>query len=164
MLRILILLGFVALSFLNSFSQRLQRSAISSAGNSYSVNGIVVRQSVGQAANTAVFTNKNTLRQGFQQPLLFHFFAEPNQNSNLLSIIVYPNPVSGFTSLAVSDSIQGCTVVIRSYIGQTLYTCTVLQNPMSIDCRSLPDGVYLLSLIKDNQIHSTVKIVKRNKP
>ena len=89
----------ILFSLNNLSAQSLTRSVIGSFGNSSSMDGITLQQSVGQPALVNhVNVDGTGLRQGFQQPI--YFIEEKND----LNVTLYPNPNQGEFSFIVEES------------------------------------------------------------
>jgi hypothetical protein len=97
-MKILIFLMLIFLVTPTINAQTLTRSVIGSFGNSTTMEGITLQQSVGQPA---LVNNENFegtgLRQGFQQPIMFI------EEQNELNVLLYPNPNQGEFSFIVDE-------------------------------------------------------------
>lgn len=139
-------------------SQSLIRSSINSFGGSTSYNNILLRQSVGQSSNTGNISNSQTLRQGFQQPL-YGNTPYTQSNTSSISIKLFPNPASTATQLIVEGNLKSYDIVITSLNGSLITKTHTTQLTNIIDCNSLLQGTYIVSVINNSTILSSIKLV-----
>lgn len=139
-------------------SQSLIRSSINSFGGSTSYNNILLRQSVGQSSNTGNISNSQTLRQGFQQPL-YGTTPYAQSNTSSISIKLFPNPASTSTQLIVEGNLKSYDIVITSLIGSQVLKIQSNQLSNIIDCNSLLQGTYIVSIVKNNTVLSSIKLI-----
>lgn len=150
-MKILIFLTLIFLVIPTINSQTLTRSVIGSFGNSSSIEGITLQQSVGQPA---LVNNENFegtgLRQGFQQPI--YFIEEQND----LNVTLYPNPNQGEFSFIVSESSeiklqfqlfdQQGKLIFQGKTDANVLTPISIQNPTP--------GMYHLKVNSDTKVSS----------
>ncbi|MFZ4413649.1 MAG: T9SS type A sorting domain-containing protein [Bacteroidales bacterium] len=139
-----------------SFSQSIIRSSINCFGNSTINENVLFRQTAGQPSNTALFINAQQLRQGFQQPISFvlHPFTE-----NDITINIYPNPAKKKTELLISGFISDFEIVISLITGKELKRFHTEKSINSIDCSDLADGIYIVSIVKNNKLYASKKLI-----
>jgi len=75
-------------------------------------------------------------------------------DSDILNI--YPNPSSRYISIAGINDLKKINISIFNLYGQNLINT---QNSLNIDISSLPNGVYLIKIEQNNNVHLT-KFVK----
>jgi hypothetical protein len=71
---------------------------------------------------------------------------------------IYPNPSSGYISIAGINDLQKINISIFNLYGQNLLN---IKNPLNIDISSLSDGVYLIRIEQDKKVH-LMKFIKGN--
>jgi hypothetical protein len=154
-LKIIILLIIILYS---SFSncQSIIRSSINSFGNNCVIENIFFSQTVGQSSNTNCFVNGQQLRQGFQQPIKF---SVNKFSKSSISINLYPNPASKETYLVVSENIMNYEIVIALITGKELKRIQSDKLITKIDCSELPNGIYILSIVKSNKLYAANKLI-----
>jgi len=168
-LNIYLKIGFVSIALLflpctvYSQSPMLMRSALGSGGASVSVHPdgskISFPQSIGQFGITGVFTDNNIeIRQGFIQPVLI---VKAVSKTEIIKIIVYPNPFSTEVNLKISEEIAGnIELKIIDIAGKTVYAGTIpAAATFKIDLSFLYSGMYMLS-VKGNNFLVNYKIIK----
>lgn len=76
-----------------------------------------------------------------------------------ITFSVYPNPVS--TNLNIKATTNGNSVVIKLYniMGELVRTETITDGNNMVNVSSLTDGIYFYSIIKNNQIVETKKLI-----
>jgi hypothetical protein len=142
----------------NSFGQSIVRSSLSSLGMSYSNEGIIIRQTIGQSSNTAVIsTGAFVLRQGFQQPV----------SSRKLELIISPiefslspNPAHEKTLLKIQGEISSYSIIISNINGIRVF----MRNDQVLllnwlDLNSLLPGIYIVTIVGDKRFGSQKLII-----
>ena len=144
-----------------SFSQSLVRSTLSSIGSSYSEDGILVRQTVGQPSATIAFTN-GTLRlnQGFQQPIIRQAILEAK---NPIDLEIYPNPSKGKSLLRINEEISSYTITIYSAQGKILKILPDQSLPAKwLDFEQYMPGSYIVVVTTRERIGSKTLMLIKN--
>ena len=73
---------------------------------------------------------------------------------------VYPNPNNGTFNISLANSIDKQTIEIKNIIGQTIHSQIAGNSTnTTIDLSDLNKGIYTVSLINENGISSTKKII-----
>jgi hypothetical protein len=153
-MKILIFLTLIFLVIPTINAQTLTRSVIGSFGNSTTMEGITLQQSVGQPA---LVNNENFegtgLRQGFQQPIMFI------EEQNELNVLLYPNPNQGeFSFIVDEDSEIKLQYQLFDQQGKLIFqgqTEANLLTPISIQQPS--PGMYHLK-VSDGTKNSSFKV------
>ena len=153
-MKILIFLTLIFLVIPTINAQTLTRSVIGSFGNSTTMEGITLQQSVGQPA---LVNNENFegtgLRQGFQQPIMFI------EEQNELNVLLYPNPNQGeFSFIVDEDSEIKLQYQLFDQQGKLIFqgqTEANLLTPISIQQPS--PGMYHLK-VSDGTQNSSFKV------
>ncbi len=74
---------------------------------------------------------------------------------------VFPNPTTGNLKLTVSSPLQNYAFVVSDFSGRKIQTTTESNTSASeIDLSHLPAGMYVVTLLADNQIMAHRKVVK----
>jgi hypothetical protein len=154
----LLFFSFISLSSV-LHAQEIQRSSINSGGHVARSEGIMLSQSIGQAAPVGrASADHITVRQGFQQPVSL----ERDTEQRIITIVLYPNPNDGnfsFTtdlnrdetfSYQIMDS-QGKLILADQAVGGQ-------ETPVSID-QKVQTGTYILAIISQNNWKGQTKIV-----
>jgi Secretion system C-terminal sorting domain len=167
----LILLLFFSLLGSASFCQRIERSLVGTAGETYVSNGFQLSYSIGEpvivpspSASFDVQTFRRVFTIGFQQP---HVAITDAQLSTSNWISAYPSPTTGRVRLDIhGDNFQVNSVRIYNAIGQQVAIKPFVMVNGSIDLflDNLPAGYYLVS-VTDKVVGNTVavRILKQNK-
>jgi hypothetical protein len=80
------------------------------------------------------------------------------QNS-IDNVSVYPNPFN--SNLTVNNLGNATQMVISNVLGQTVMTVPVTNNKMDVNTDNLEKGVYLITIIDNNNNKTTKRVVKR---
>ena len=142
---LLISSGFLLCGNFTSTGQSIVRSSLSCLGSSYSGEGYLMRQTIGQPSNTAVSRNGLcVLRQGFQQPLTA---SATEITNNPLVFSLNPNPAHGTTLLMLKEEISDCTITVRDLFGKILTSipCNGLRY-RSLDLSGYITGIYIVTI------------------
>ena len=145
----------------NSFSQSLIRSTLSCIGSSYSEDGLLVRQTVGQPSATIAFTNGTIrLNQGFQQPIITQFILEIK---NPIDFEMYPNPSKGKSLLRINEEISGYTISIYDTKGKVLKIFPDQTLPaLWLDFDQHMPGTYIVVVTTKDRIVSKPLVLIKN--
>ncbi len=167
----LLLLFFLILTGTVSFCQRIERSLVGCAGQTFAANGFQISYSVGEPviipSPSAVFdvpTAPRFASIGFQQPHVATTGAVLSTNN---WISAYPSPTTGHVRLDIhGDNFQVNSVRIYNAFGQQvpIQPFTLVNGSVDLFLNSLPAGIYLVA-VTDKNIGNTVttRIVKQNR-
>ena len=85
-------------------------------------------------------------------------FSGIEENSNRMTINIFPNPTSGILNL-VSDSFKSLEIKIFNTLGEIIYNQNNLSGKTRIDISNQPQGIYFYQLQSDKKILKTGKII-----
>ena len=137
-----------------------QETFLSSGFNSNGSSGTIT-YSLGQVAIDFSTGNNGSLYQGIQQPYeIFSTLGNGILNINLKSI-AYPNPTTDQLVLSI-ENIQGKKYYYQLFNikGKTLLSNKCLENKTNINLNKFPSNTYLLSIIENNAVIKTFRIIK----
>jgi len=155
-LKQLIIFSFLILSSVLSAQETFSSSGFNSNGNL----GIIT-YTVGQVAIDFNTGNNGSLIQGVQQPYeIFSTLGNGILNINL-KLIAYPNPTTDQLVLSI-ENIQGKKYYYQLFNinGKTLLSNKCLENKTNINLNEFPSNTYLLSIIENNAVIKTFRIIK----
>lgn len=92
-----------------------------------------------------------------------NFVTSTNEVNNKYHIQVSPNPFTGFVKITLDDNLpKGSEILVQTVTGHTLKRFKIPPNAghLDIPLAELPQGFYLLNIIKIGKILYTTKIVK----
>ncbi len=165
---LLITLGLTGLA---SFSQRIERSLVGCAGETYVSSGFQLSYSIGEpvivpspSATFDVPTARSIYSIGFQQP---HVATTGAQLSTSNWISAYPSPTTGRVRLDIhGDNFQVHFVRIYNSMGAEVAVkpFTLVNGSIDLFLDRLPAGIYMVC-VTDKNIGNTIatRIVKQNK-
>jgi hypothetical protein len=146
-----------------SWGQKLHHQVIATQGiNTKIINGIIISQSVGQV-NAAVGNFKNPkliVGQGYIQSFGIAKISSPILE--VVSMRIYPNPVSGNVNFQFSSDIgTTATLYVFDSRGRLVFNQQgdPKQNILTHDLSQLSEGVYFAKIETSNHTFST-KIIK----
>lgn len=159
-MRIIVFILFVfGCQILNA--QQLHHEMISSqGGTTTTVNGHLVRYTVGQQSVTGTSTNGYVVQQGFQQS---NWSKILEQNTVSVATIVYPNPFVNEVNFTFSTSPgEKISAYVFDVLGRLVYSEEVKNdnNSIKLSLVQLSTAEYLVRLTADKFIFST-KILKQ---
>lgn len=157
---IVIVLLFVTFQ---SKAQSVQRQSIASSGTYMLVNGILIRQTVGQPYSTIAHYGKEiSYRPGFQQPSNFSLKLINSTFSNL-SLNVYPNPAAYSVTIESSEVINDALLQAVNMNGKLILNEKVGKlKTHSINCNTWDNGAYFITLYdKQNNKYSSILIINK---
>ena len=161
----LFLLGFMLLPvFVPAQQVQVVRQVIAAGGGVSQASNLVAFWTVGEFMTQTLRSADDThiLTQGFQQP-------EPHNTivpvieiyQNQVIVNVYPNPVTQFVRIVLSEPPpQPLTVSLTDVQGKLVATQALSGTAIEMDVSHLPDGAYFLTLSDENAIQGCVKILK----
>jgi hypothetical protein len=121
----------------------------------------------GESVVRWTFFNKNN--PGDSASILFKYTTYPLGVSELLAGVemsnIYPNPASGHAqfNIALPDGLKG-SVVIRDMVGKTVYNQQIEANSSKVVLNTsfLTDGIYFCSVVVDEKMVQTRKLIVRH--
>ncbi len=95
---------------------------------------------------------------------LWRFEHDPSSGASLdelpeLNFAIYPNPTKGTVTISSLDETVG-SVSITSVFGELIFESTDFQQKWELDLSSYPSGVYFVTVVSENRLQSTKKLVK----
>ncbi len=160
-LKHLFLFAFLSITS-SSVAQSLSQQVIGNSGG-VSINQEVgnLHWTIGEAIVEIIGSdNEVYLAQGFHQlyhDLLFTDLENIVEGSN--NIQLYPNPSTGAVFLQF-DEYKSRRIVVSNQLGQMLFQYNNYEKGDEIDLSTLPNGVYFLSVLQQNQLIKTFKVIK----
>lgn len=159
----LLIMGFVAGSFVFAKAQSVSPDVIASAGEFYSNASGSISWTLGEPMGETYTSANNILTQGFQQP--WDFGTGFTAGSTPVNADVFPNPTADFVQLQFGDNSNGQYVIeVYNTLGQQLSATQYAATPSARTTVSLADysnGVYFITVRKvDGTETSTFKITK----
>ncbi len=147
-----------------SSAQAVKRQSIASIGTSTINNGLLVQQTAGQSYSTQTFYSSEVgFRPGFIQSVKFGIQNEKT-TFNKIDLSVYPNPAIYTVNIESSEEISTAHIQIVSINGQLIYNQKINDlKTKEIDCSRWANGVYLISLIdeENNQKYSSKLLINK---
>jgi len=126
-----------------SYSQSIIRQSINSYGASGVIDGISIRQTLGQAYSTSTFLDgKVGLNPGFQQYISLSLNNKLIDNQPV-TLDIYPNPAISMIKFKLSNALRDVSIKVWDVNGRIIHVdrITDLGNH-SIICEEWPDGIY----------------------
>ncbi len=72
---------------------------------------------------------------------------------------LYPNPANGSVNLVLPEVSGEVKFVLYNMVGSEVLRQTVVQGSNTINCESLQNGVYFYSIIRNNELVETKKLI-----
>ncbi|NNE26204.1 MAG: T9SS type A sorting domain-containing protein, partial [Saprospiraceae bacterium] len=93
-------------------------------------------------------------------PVLGRSIKQQNNQSNL-EFIIFPNPVNEVVHIEKPKGIEGYTLEVINNTGQKVYQKNyITENVFKINTNDLTDGVYFITILQNNKVVQTEKIIK----
>ncbi len=132
-----------------------------SAGQTVSGNGGSQSYSFGQVFYLAPGSDEGNTTQGVQQSYEISV-VDVSELASAITITLYPNPVTDYLTLLTDEtSLPNLSFQLCDAVGNILYTGQNLECQTHIDMRAFTTGIYLLTVIRENVIIKTFKIVRK---
>ena len=155
-LKQLFIFSFLLLTSVLSGQKTFSSSGFNSNGNS----GIIT-YSVGQVVIDFNTGNNGSLIQGVQQPYeIFSTLGNDILNINL-NLIAYPNPTTDQLVLGI-ENFKGKKFYYQLFNmeGKSLLYDNCVDNKTHINLNEFPSNTYLLSIVENNTVIKTFRIIK----
>jgi len=148
-MRNVIFLFFLLINLTTINAQTITRSTLGClGGTNFSIDGVSLKQTVGQPSNTQIFrSDGSVLSQGFQQNNVSSLFLSP---LNEIEFLLSPNPASDRTVLTIKEYNDMYSLSIKNLQGNTVYIKSGLkQKEFEINTSNLPIGLYIVTVITE---------------
>jgi hypothetical protein len=141
----------------------LSQESILSASNNATGDGGTVSYSVGQAAFNTFIASTGAITEGVQQPYEILFMTGlDDENQLALHGIVYPNPATSELKLKIDlPSFSQLYYRLSNGDGLKISHGKIDAEETVIPVESLSSGVYLLTVMENEKILSTWKVIKK---
>lgn len=145
------------------FSQKIERQLVGSGGDSFENTTIKYSHSVGDLTVSS-YAGSLIVSSGFQQNIAFPTSIEEVQLN--LQVKAYPNPTMNRLEIEMqSDKALFLEVEIRDIQGKKMNAkAQELQvdglTTTSVDMSSYPKGTYIITLLDNNQVYGSLRVVK----
>lgn len=155
------LLQIITFSFLIlNFSLNAQETFSSSGLNTIGSNG-EISYSLGQVAVEINSGTNGSVLQGVQQPYEIYSTVGSEISNIHLRLITYPNPTTDNLVLSIDGfKNQNFSYQLFNFDGKLLKDEECSSNITNINLKSFPSNTYLLSIIKNQTIIKTFRIIK----
>jgi len=154
-MKILILCIVALFISVNSFAQE----SPTAAGGEATGAGGTASYSVGQVFYNTHFGTNYNVAQGLQQAYEISTTIGINETAINLELSVYPNPTTNYLTLKVEKT-EGLSYQVYDMQGRLIANKKVTGVSTKIEMGSLASATYFLSVVKDNQIIKTFRIIK----
>ena len=139
------------------FSQTIRRETVAAQGSFYSSDGMLQRQTTGQAFGTSVNPSEAApviFRPGFQQPLISSHKKEAPG-----TLRVYPNPANDIFYIVSPDTMSQCRLLVADNLGRILISRELTSFiKYSVDCSGFAQGSYAVYL-QSGKVRYTTKVI-----
>ncbi len=155
----ILLIAFVGLIAISTYSQAISTELISSGGDSFSNSNYQISWSIGEPI-TATFSNDNyTITQGlFQENFTITTISDLTKNNN---ISIYPNPTSSIVYLESENiDFENYQYSIYDIFGRLLDKKQILKETEQINLVANKEGLYFIMVEANNKIIKSFKIIK----
>jgi len=144
-------------------AQTLYPEVMSSFGGFAQNNSGIITYTAGEPLFETISSGNGILTQGFNQTIMVTYAATGVLLIPDLRLAAYPNPTIDMVQVMV-DNTSGyvLTILMTDIKGNLLYRDTHVTTNSQIDLGSYATGVYVLSILYNNQIVRTFKIQKIN--
>lgn len=139
-------------------SQSIERSVISSGGNTFSNTNFSADWTIGELAVSSAVVGATMLTQGFNQ---YYSSALSVKNSLVISSLkAYPNAVESKLNLSWENKKSAATLDLYDATGKLVYTTNWNNGEnLQIDFSSYSSGIYSLKVVSDGKTN-TMRISK----
>ncbi len=166
MKKLYFILFFLILVSASSKAQYSQLYVISSAGDTYSSNNLVLSWSVGELVVETLESDNIILTQGFHQGLLNALSIQEADNSDIEKIEIYPNPASEFIYVKLNKEmfkVQELPDKIALYNnqGKLLFMQPIVDINTTINIKQYSSGIFYLRFSSSSSNYSKTYIIQK---
>jgi len=151
-------IAFVLIVFFSSLISFAQQNTVAAGANASSAEGSI-SYSIGQIDFSNVSSSSGSVNQGVQQPFEF-FVSSVLEFGNENSFSIFPNPTNEILNISQSFFSEKIEIRLLDMSGRIVLSDQLNAPQHQIDLRTLSQGVYNLTLIKNNQILTSFKVIK----
>ena len=151
-------ISFVLIVFFSSLISFAQQNTLAAGANASSAEGSI-SYSIGQIDFSNVSSSSGSVNQGVQQPFEF-FVSSVLEFGNENSFSIFPNPTNEVLNISQSFFSEKIEMRLLDMSGRLVLSDQLNAPQHQIDLRILSQGVYNLTLIKNNQILTSFKVIK----
>jgi len=151
-------ISFVLIGFFSSLISFAQQNTLAAGANASSAEGSI-SYSIGQMDFSNVSSSNGSVNQGVQQPFEF-FVSSVLEFGNENSFSIFPNPTNEVLNISQSFFSEKIEMRLLDMSGRLVLSDQLNAPQHQIDLRTLSQGVYNLTLIKNNQILTSFKVIK----
>ena len=150
----------VALILLGLRGLQAQENSTAAGGQATGTGG-TASYSLGQVVYTTATGTNGSISQGVQQTYEISAITGIAETAIKLELSVYPNPTTHFLKLEVgSEDLENLSYQLYDMQGKVIENKKVDSNTTHISLEGQSTGTYFLSVVKDNQIVKTFKVIK----
>jgi hypothetical protein len=81
------------------------------------------------------------------------------ENESGSSAYIVPNPSNGVAVLYLPNNEEHCTIIIHDLLGRVVFTNETFNDKVDLELGGYHDGIYLVSVIRDNNLKEVFKMV-----
>jgi hypothetical protein len=151
-------ISFVLIVFFSSLISFAQQNTLAAGANASSAEGSI-SYSIGQIDFSNVSSSSGSVNQGVQQPFEF-FVSSVLEFGNENSFSIFPNPTNEVLNISQSFFSEKIEMRLFDMSGRLVLSDQLNAPQHQIDLRILSQGVYNLTLIENNQILTSFKVIK----
>ena len=138
------------------------QETIPASGGDANGDGGSVSYTVGQLVYTSITGTENSMEQGVQQPYEISVIIGIDEgNVDYIEFNVYPNPVTDYLQLKVSEGrFENLSYQLYRSDGKLLQNKEIQSKETSVSMKDLTPGTYILKLAENRKAIKTFKIIK----
>ena len=142
-----------------AFSQSADRTLVSSGGGTYQAGDYQADVSIGEPVISTLSGGGFVLTQGFQQSMLT--ITEVEQFLNV-EVQMYPNPASDYLNIQFpAGEFNTVTIRVTDLTGKVIMIEELQSELTRLDVLGWNAGTYILSIVADDELVQTCKIIKQ---
>lgn len=138
-----------------------QQNTLASGGNALGANG-TLSYSVGQIAVQNVSNTQVSLSEGLQQPFEIMVLSNITYDPIYSYVSIYPNPTADILNLSIEKTDTSLQYELFDINGKIVKSTTQVEaslTPIAVD--NLNQGIYFLTISRDNQAVKQFKFIKK---
>lgn len=143
---------------ISATSQTASFELVSSSGESFNNATCQLDWSIGESITATHSAEDYIITQGFHQDDYVITTVEDLQTD--INISVFPNPATDFITINLEASLIPSSVLLSDTNGKAILQRKIFDAESKLDFSSYTQGVYFLSIKRENKVIKTFKIIK----
>lgn len=160
-LSILLVAAALVLAGASAKAQSLSQYVVATAGNEMLTPDLAFSYTIGEPCVTTWLSQTPIITEGFQQNTVT--ITSVTETPFARNISVYPNPFTATFTVDFNSRSTKPLLLVTDAIGKTVDAYIQYQDDhIMVDMQNMPSGVYVLTVLQQNETVATYQVIKTN--